>query len=110
MYSAGRAEAAVFLYGLFTLHGNDRTRKEPIIHALGHIKTAEAADLLFRELNQTESSNSTRAYIDTILKNLRYFPLHIVEDGFDSLLKDSRWSYRMKHKFRKILDQIKYKY
>jgi len=110
MYSAGRAEAAVFLYGLFTLHRNDRTRKEPIINALGHLKTAEAADLLFRELNETESSNSTRAYIDTILKNLCYFPLPLVEDGFDSLLKDSRWSYRMKHKFREILDRIKYRY
>jgi len=75
MYSAGRPEAAVFLYGLFMLHRNDRTRKEPIIDALGHVKTAETADLLFRELNQTESSNSTRAYIGVILKSLRYFPL-----------------------------------
>jgi hypothetical protein len=110
MYSAGRTEAAVFLYGLFTLHRNDRTKKGPIIDALGYVKTAETADLLFRELSQTESSNSTRAYIDTILKNQRYFPLLLVEDGFDSLLKDSRWSHRMKHKFREILDRIKYRY
>ena len=106
MYSAGRVEAAIFLYGLLTLHRNDRARKELIINALGHIKTAETADLLFRELNQTESSNSTRTYIDTILKNLCYFPIHLVEDSFDSLLADGRWSYRMKHKFRKVLDRI----
>lgn len=62
MYSAGRTEAAVFLYGLFILHRNDRRRKELIIDALGHVKTAETADLLFRELNQVESSNSTRGY------------------------------------------------
>lgn len=110
MYSAGRTEAAVFLYGLFILHRNDRTKKELIIEALGHVKTAETADLLFRELSQTESSNSTRAYIDTILKSLRYFPLHLVEDGFDGLLNDSRWSYRMKQKFREILDRIRYRY
>ena len=85
-------------------------RKELIIEALQHIKTPEAASLLFTELNQIESSNSTRVYIDTILKSLRYFPVDLVEDGFESLLDDARWSYRMKRKFREILDGTKYRY
>lgn len=110
MYTAGRMEAAVFLYGLLIFYRNNRTRKESIVEALGHVKTAEAAHLLFSELNQTESSNSSRGYIKTILKSLRFFPFDLVEDGFNSLLNDSRWSYRMKRKFREILDRIKYRY
>lgn len=110
MYSAGKIEAAVFLYGLLILHQNDRKRKEPVINALRYVKTAETADLLFRELNQTESSNSTRAYIDTILKSLSYFPLHLIEDGFNNLINDIRWSYKMKQKFGEVLDRIKYEY
>lgn len=110
MYSAGRTEAAVYLYGLFILHRNDRGKKELIIEAFGQVKTPEAASLLFSELNQTESSNSTRGYIDVILKSLHYFPLDLVEDGFDALIEDNRWSYRMKRKFTEILDGIRYKY
>lgn len=109
MYSAGRTEAAVFLYGLLILYGNDIVRKGSIVEALGYVKTAEAAAFLFRELSQTESSNSTRGYINTILKSLSYFPLNLIEDGFDGLLNDSRWSYRMKQKFREILDRIRYR-
>ena len=110
MYSAGRTEAAVLLYGLFILNQNDMARKELIIEAIKHINTPEAASLLFTELNQIESSNSTRVYIDTILKSLSYFPVDLVEDGFESLLNDARWSYKMKRKFREILDGIKYRY
>jgi hypothetical protein len=110
MYSAGKMEAAVFLYGLLILYRNDTKRKESIVDALGHVKTPESADLLFRELSQTESSNSTRGYINAILKSLTYFPLNLVEDGLNAFLNDSKWSYRMKRKFREILDRLKYRY
>ena len=103
MYLAGRTEAAVFLYGLLILYRNDRIRKELIVDALGHVKTPAAASLLFSELNQTESSNSSRGYINTIIRSLRRFPLDLVEDGFNGLLNDRRWSYRMRLKFREVL-------
>jgi len=109
MYSAGRTEAAVYLYGLLILNRDDIKRKELIIEASGQVKTQEMADLLFDELHRIESSNSTRVYIDVILKSLCYFPLSLVEDGFDKLLDEERWSYRMKQKFRKIFDHIRYK-
>jgi hypothetical protein len=38
-----------------------------------------------------------------------YFPLILIEDGFENLLSDSRWSYRMKGKFKDILDQARYR-
>ena len=65
MYLAGRTEAAAYLYGLFILCRNDRIKKELIVDALGHVKTPESASLLFSELSQTESSNSSRSYIKT---------------------------------------------
>ncbi|MFQ5885267.1 MAG: hypothetical protein ACE5KV_08160 [Thermoplasmata archaeon] len=109
MFSAGRTEAVVFLYGLLILNRNDLERKEVIVRALGDVETPEAADLLFTELNRTESSRSTRTYINAILKSLSGFPLHLVEDGFHALINDARWSYKMKRKFREILDRIEYK-
>jgi hypothetical protein len=109
MCSAGRAEAAVFLYGLLILNQNDMAKKELVINALGTVRTAEAATLLFRELNQTESSNSTRRYIDLILRSLYHFPLKLVENGFSALIGDGKWSYRMKRKFEETLDHIRYR-
>lgn len=109
MHSAGRTEAAVYLYGLFILNKDNVKRKELIIEVSGQVKTTEMAAILFDELHRIESSSSTRAYIDLILKNLSHFPLSLVKDGFDKLLDEKRWSYKMKQKFKKILDQIRYK-
>jgi hypothetical protein len=108
MYSAGRFEAGIFLFGLLIHNSDDIARKESIVEALGYIETKETTDLLFRELRRTVSSNSTRKYIDRILKSLKRFPLEFIEDGFEGLLKDDRWSYRMKKKFREILEGVRY--
>lgn len=105
----GRAEAGVFLCGLLGYCENDTTRKEEIVEALGCVKTHQAAGLLFTELDRIESSNSTRGYINKILKALERFPLEIVEKGFERLLSDPRWTYRMKRKFREILGEIEYR-
>lgn len=103
MYVAGKFEAAIFLYGLLIQNNENIERKESIVEALGHVKTKESADLLFRELHQTISSNSTRNYINAILKSLKRFPLENISEGFEKLLLEKRWSYRMKNKFKAIL-------
>lgn len=108
MAHAGRAEAGIFLCGLLGYCGNDTTRKEEIVEALGRVETHQAAGLLFAELESTESSNSTRGYINRILKALKGFPLENVEKGFEMLLSDPKWTYRMKRKFREILGKIEY--
>ncbi len=109
MVYAGRAEAGVFLCGLLGYCGNDTSRKEEIVEALGSVKNHQAAGLLFAELESMESSNSTRGYINRILKALEGFPLESVEQGFERLISDPRWTYRMKHKFREILEKIEYR-
>ena len=86
MAYAGRKEAAVFLYGLLKFCGSDIIRKQSVVEALRHVKTKQTAALLFEELERTESSNSTRCYITTILNALRSFTPDLVEDGFQRLL------------------------
>jgi hypothetical protein len=108
MYSAGRFEAAIFLYGLLIHNSNDIVRKEEIVDALGYIKTKAAADLLFRELRLTASSNTTRVYINRVLKSLNRFPLTLIKDGFEDLMNDKKWTYRMKKKFKEILEDVEY--
>jgi len=106
MSYAGRKEAAVFLYGLLKFCEDDIIRKQSVVEALCHVKTKQTAGLLFEELERTESSSSTRGYITTILNALRFFTADLVEDGFQRLLSDRRWSYRMKQKFREILEEV----
>jgi hypothetical protein len=100
---AGRAEAGIFLCGLLGYYQHDRTKKERIVEALGRIKTEQVAGLLFAELENTESCNATRGYINRILEALEEFPDTIIRSGFERLLSDPRWTYRMKRKFREIL-------
>ena len=58
---------------------------------------------IFNDLHQTASSSSTRKYIYAILKSLQMFLLGDINEGFEKLLSESKWSYRMKNKFRAIL-------
>ena len=109
MAFSGRTEAGVFLYGLLMFYRGNREKKKWVVEALRHVQTPQSATLLFDELERTESSNSTRGYINTVLKVLDGFPLELVEDGFERLLSDSRWSYKMKRKFRAILEGIGYR-
>jgi len=109
MVSAGRTEAGVFLYGLLRFCGDNRVKKESVVEALGAVRARQSADLLFEELKRTESTNSTRGYINAVLKALRRIPLDLVKDGFAELLRDPKWSYKMKRKFEDILAEMEYR-
>jgi len=103
VYNAGREEAGIYLYGLFIHNHGNIVRKEIIVMALTDVKTKESASILFKELNDIDSSNSTRRYIGEILECLSRYPVDIIGDGFEALLKDRKWSYRMKNKFKGII-------
>jgi len=110
MNAASRSEAAIFLYGLLIHNKRNIKRKETIVGALGHMKTKESAELLFSELHQTISSNSTRKYINSVLRSLQMFPLEDIKEGFEQLLSERRWSQRMKNKFKAILNGEDFRY
>ena len=103
MYNEGKKEAAIFLYGLIAQNYNNIARKEIIVKSFKDIETKEAAEILFRELNYIVSNNKTRGYIDEILKVLKHYPTGIIKDGFESLLRDKKWSIKMKRKFEEVL-------
>ena len=103
MYNEGKKEAAIFLYGLIAQNYNNIARKEIIIKSYKDIETKEAAEILFRELKYIVSDNTTRRYIDEILKVLKNYPTEIIKDGFESLLRDKKWSIKMKRKFEEVL-------
>ena len=103
VYHAGREDAGIYLYGLFIHNHGNMARKEIIVKALTDVKTKESANILFKELTYIESNNVTRGYISEILECLSRYPIEIISDGFEALLKDRKWSYRMKNKFKGII-------
>ena len=88
MYSKGRTEAAVFLMGLVKYYEDDLERLSDVVEHLGNIHLQKCADLLFEEVKRLKSSNTTRRYLNLVLKRLAAFPLKMVEDGFESLESD----------------------
>ena len=107
--SAGRTEAAIFLCGLLRYCVGDMAKREVVAKALGQVHTKECARVLFEELERTESSNTTRVFIKTILKAVAGFPPELVQDRLMELRADPKWSYRMKRNFEDILDEINYR-
>ena len=77
--------------------------KKVIVKSFKDIETKEAAEILFRELNSIDSNNTTRKYIDEILKVLKKYPSELIKDRLESLMRDKKWSIRMKRKFEEVL-------
>lgn len=66
------------------------------------------ARLLIKELYRTKSNNTTRSLISEIFKILRIIPLKYIEEDLENMLKDKRFSYRLKRKMKDILDPQPY--
>jgi len=103
MYRVGKKEVPIFLYGLMAYNYRNIARKEIIVQALENLETKEWANILFNELRYIESNNSTRSYIDAIVKSISKFPLDMIRKDMETLLNDKKWSYKMKKKFEDIL-------
>ena len=96
----------VFLIGLIKFCGNDLARKIEVVESLKHVPLSQATNVLFEELQLTESSNSTRGYINGILRTLRAYPRDVVEEGLNRLLSEPKWSYKIKRRFQEILEEL----
>jgi hypothetical protein len=100
MYGRGRKEAGVFLLGLLVASDDNWDRRLAIIEALRDVQTEACARLLFAELRRIKSSNTTRRYLNGVIKTLAALPAELVQEGFDALAQDPSFSYRMRGKFR----------
>jgi hypothetical protein len=105
MYRSGRAEAGVFLLDLLVNCDDHWEKRTMIVDALTGINTKRCADLLFGELKRVKSSNTTRRYLDAVLKVLASMPAKLVEDRLESLADDKSFSPKMRAKFRLVLEK-----
>lgn len=105
MHLHGKTGAAIYLLGLLHHYRNDFARLSEVVDSLYGYKTQECAEALFLELRRVKSSNTTRRYIDTLLKALSFFPLNMVENGLNDLANDKMYTYKMRAKFKSLINR-----
>jgi hypothetical protein len=100
-----RDDALILLYGLFEYYKNDIRRLETIAESLTAIENVQFVEFLFKQIQNIQ--NTTRIYLNTLIKKLRYFKPDLVLEGFEKLLENKDFSYRMKSKFKEIINELK---
>ncbi|MCR4426628.1 MAG: hypothetical protein NUW23_10675 [Firmicutes bacterium] len=106
MQVRGRVEAGVFLVGLFYHWRDDIERLATIVEQLP--QDCKTAEMLVGELYRVKSSNSSRRYLNAVIKRLTSYPRLLIEEHFARLSRDQFFSSRMRAKFRAILDELRY--
>lgn len=106
MHGHGRREAGIFLVGLLVHAPDDWEKRIRIVEALHEFKTEGCARVLFGELKRVKNSNTTRKYLDAVIKALSWFPPELVRARFEELAEDQSFSYRMREKLRVVLNRI----
>jgi len=101
MAGAGRVEAGLYLLGLLSWYASDLHRLEVIAEQLAHFPHESSANALLAEIRRIRSSNTTRRYLDRVLRSLAILPLHLVQSGLEVLAEDTSFSPKMRAKFRK---------
>ncbi len=102
MYSGGREEAGVFLMGLLVATEDNWDRRLAIVKALREVQTDACARLLFAEIRQTKSSNTTRRYLNAVIEALAAMPAALVQEDFEALAHDPSFSYKLRNKFKAV--------
>src|SRR6266436_5541836 len=101
MAGAGRVEAGLYLLGLLSWYASDLHRLEIIAEQLAHFPHESSANALLAEIRRIRSSNTTRRYLDRVLRSLAILPLHLVQSGLEVLAEDTSFSPKMRAKFHK---------
>ena len=105
MTHEGRIEVGVFLFGLLVNCEDNWEKRIKIVEAMTGIHTKPCANLLFGELKRVKSSNTTRRYLEAVIKVLSDMPSKLIEEGFRTLAEDSLFSPKMREKFRAVLEK-----
>jgi len=103
LHANGRAEAEVYLVGLFYRFRDDLIRLASVVEHLP--KDLRSVQMLVAELHRVKSSNSTRTYLTTVIKTLASYPWPLIEEDFERLSRDKTLSVRMRAKFQAYLDK-----
>jgi len=111
MVYANRLDAGIFLIGLIVYYKKINIKRlETIVEELKYFRNIECANFLFDELINTESNNTYKIYINSIIDILSQFPSEIVEERFIELSYDKRFSYKKRNKFSSIIDKFENKF
>lgn len=105
MAYAGRLEAGVCLIGLLGCYASDLQRLEVIAEHLGQFHHESSANALLAEIRRVRSSNTTRRYLNRVLRSLAGLPLHLVRSGLEDLAEDTSFSSKMRAKFRNCCER-----
>ena len=99
MTRSGRPEAGLYLIGLLAYYVSDLRRLEAIAEQLAYFRHQSSADALFAEIRRVKSSNTTRRYLDCVLRSLAALPADLVSTGLEALAQDTLFSSKMRAKF-----------
>jgi hypothetical protein len=103
MAAHGRVEAGTFLVGLLEYYAADLERLEAVVEQLSYFHHESSVRALLRELRRVKSSNTTRRYLNRVLRSLSRYPHRLSGEGLEELASDSAFSPKMRAKFRAVL-------
>ena len=106
MASHGRVDAGIFLLGLLRYYEQDLGAATIVVESLAEFQDPRCAAALFGELHRVTSSNTTRRYLDTVIKSLSRLPADMVQERFTALSRETAFSYKMRAKFRDVAEMI----
>jgi hypothetical protein len=105
MARGGRLEAGLYLIGLLGWYASDLQRLGVIAEQLAHFPHESSANALLAEIRRVRSSNTTRRYLDRVLRSLAVLPFDLVESGLEVLAEDTSFSSKMRAKFRNCCER-----
>lgn len=106
MLNFNRPEAGVHLLGLLKYYAGDLKRLEVVVEQLSQFHHVATADALIAEFRRIKGSNTTRRYLNCVLRSLSHFPGRLVVAGLEELGADASFSPRWRAKFRELNESI----
>ena len=107
MAHSGRMEAGLYLIGLLGYYASDLQRLVVIAEQLVHFRHQSSANALLAEFRRVKSSNTTRRYLDQVVRTLAVLPADLVDPGLLALAEDDSLSQKMRAKFWNIRERIR---
>ena len=114
MADHGRTEVVVvYLLGLMCWYRDDLHRLSTVIEQLSGAarelepeKVGLVADVLAGELRRVKSSNTTRGYLDTVIRGLALLPKDVALPRLEDLAADRSFSQKMRAKLGLAVESL----
>ena len=106
MVGHGRVEAGVFLLGLLRYYEDDLAALTAIVESLGGFHDRRCVSALVGELRRVVSSNTTRRYLDSVIRTLARLPAAMVSEPLWALAQDATFSYKIRAKFQAAAESL----